>query len=244
MTRAVPEKELTPIFREIKPDYLSILTEPGTMGRCSRLTSSADELANWVGDVAARLKAADATIPTLLGAGAGTWEPEDFVLKVARRAKLDDVDMHLYGLKLNGDDMLARLAARVRQVRKARPNLTVTIGETWLYKHGAAEPQGMLNRDAYFPDNFSFWSPLDEEFCKLLMGVAQKENVAVVATYFSQHFFAYYTFGDADAAKLTPWPGSVFVSWTKDLDAIHHQQLSPTGRAVGATLRDGGQRRP
>ena len=43
------EKELTLIFREIRPDYLSIVTEPGTMGRWCRLTFSADELANSVG---------------------------------------------------------------------------------------------------------------------------------------------------------------------------------------------------
>jgi hypothetical protein len=138
-------------------------------------------LANWVGEIAARLKGTDAKATTLLGAGAGTWEPEEFVLKVARQPKVDYVDMHVYALKLDGDDMLARLATRVRKVREARPNPTVTIGETWLYKHAAAEPQGMLNRDAYFRDNFGFWSPLDEEFFKLLMGVAHRENVAVVA---------------------------------------------------------------
>jgi hypothetical protein len=241
---AMRERELTLIYREIKPDFLSILTEPGTMGRWSRLTFSADELADWVGDIAARLKGTDARTHTLLGAGAGSWESEDFVLQVARQAKLDYVDMHLYALKLNGDDMLARLATRVRKVREARPNLTIAIGETWLYKHGANEPHGMLNRDAYFRDNFGFWSPLDEQFFKLLMGIAQKEYIAVAAPYFSQYFFAYYRFGDAEAVRLPQWPGSVFVSWSQALEAIRRQQVSATGRAVGALLRDGGTRRP
>src|SRR6266568_651057 len=163
------EKELTLIYREIKPDYLSILTEPETMIRWSHLSFSADELADWIGEVTTRLKSTGASPNARLGAGAGTWEAEDFVLKFARQPNLDYVDIHLYALNLNGEDMVARLATRIHKVRETRPKMRVTIGETWLYKHGAEEPKGMLNRDAFFRDNFSFWSPLDEQFCQLLL---------------------------------------------------------------------------
>ena len=231
------EKELALIYREIKPDYLSIVTEPEmTMIRWTHLSFSADELANWVGTVTTHLKSTGASPNTLLGAGAGTWESEEYGLKFAQQTNLDYVDIHLYALKLNAEDQVAKLATLVRKVREARPEMKVTIGETWLYKHGAEEPKGMFSREAFFRDNFSFWSPLDERFLNLVMGMAQKEDIAVVVPYFSQYFFSYYTFGDAESSKLPPWPGSVPVSWNKALDSIRNHQLSSTGRAMSAML--------
>jgi len=234
------EKEVTLIYREIKPDFLSLVTEPGTMIRWSHLSLSADELANWIGEVTTHLKSTGASPNTLLGAGAGTWESDDFVLKFAQQTNLDYVDIHLYALKLNAEDNVAKLATLVRKVREARPNTRVTIGETWLYKHGAEEP-GMFSREAFFRDNFSFWSLLDEQFLNLLMGIAQKENISVVAPFFSQYLFTYYTFEDAESSMLPPWPGSIPVSWNKALESIRSHQLSSTGKAMSAMLEDGGK---
>lgn len=236
------EKELTLIYSEIKPDYLSIITEPETMIRWSHLSFSADELASWIGEVTTRLKKSGASPNTELGAGAGTWESEDFILKFAQQTGLDYIDVHLYALKLNGEDMLARLSTRIHKIREARPKMKVTIGETWLYKHGADEPKGMALRDAFFRDNFSFWSPLDQQFLSLLLSVAAKENVSVVAPYFSQYFFTYYTFGDAESAKLPPWPASVPLSWNRAMEQVHNHQLSTTGKAMSAMLHDCGKR--
>ena len=235
------EKEVTLIYREIKPDYLSLVTEPETVIiHLLHLSFSADELAAWVGEVTTRLKSSGASPNTLLGAGAVTSESEDFVLKFAQQTNLDYVDIHLYALKIKNEDQVAKLATLIRKVREARPNLKVTIGETWLLKLAAEEPKA-LYKEALFRDNFSFWSPLDERFVNLLMGIAQKENISVVAPYFSQYLFAYYTFGDAESGKLPPWPGSVPVSWNKALESIRSHRLSPTGKAMSAMLDDGGK---
>jgi hypothetical protein len=222
------------IYREIQPDFLSLITEPATMGRWSHLTFSAAELADWVGEIATELKTAGS--PTHVGAGAPSWEPEEFVLRLARQPSLDYVDIHLYALNLDGVDQLAQFSILVRKIREVRPAMPITIGETWLYKHGASEPKGMLNRDAYFRDNFSFWSALDVRFLSLVMGLAQKENVGVIAPYFSEHFFTYYTFGDEESGKLPPWPASVAVAWQKALVPIREHRLSVTGKAVSAML--------
>jgi hypothetical protein len=230
------EKEVSLIYREIKPDYLSLVTEPETLLRWTHLSFSADDWATWIREVTMHLKNTKAGPNTLLGAGAGTWESDEFVLKFAQQTNLDYVDFHLYALKLNAEDQVAKLATLVRKVREARPNMRVTIGEAWLYKHGAEEPKGMLNREAFSRDNFSFWAPLDEQFLKLLLGMAQKEKIAAVVPYFSQYFFTYYTFGDAESSQLPPWPDSVPVSWNKALESIRNHQLSSTGKAMRAIL--------
>ena len=235
------EQEDTLIYREVKPDYLSLLTEPYiVIVHFLHLSFSADELAAWVGRVATNLKASGASPDTLLGAGALTYEPEDFILKFAQQSNLDYVDIHLYPLNFNGQDQVVKLAALVRTVRKARPNMKVTIGETWLWKHGAEEPKAIY-KEAFFRDNFSFWSPLDDKFLDLVMGIAQKENISVVAPYFSQYFFTYYSFGDAESSKLPPWPNSVPVSWNKALGPIRNHQFSPTGKAMSEMLDTGGK---
>jgi len=236
------ENEVTVIYSQIKPDYLSLLTEPETtMIRWSHLTFTADEMADWVARVAMHLKSSGASPQTLLGTGAGTWESEDFVLKFAQQKDLDYLDLHLYALRLNGSDQVAKFAALIRKVRESRPDMRVTIGETWLYKHGGEEPNGMWNKDAYFRDNFSFWSPLDEQFLRLLLGIARKENISVIAPYFSQYFFSYYTFGDVESSKLPQWPGSVPASWDKALESIRDHRLSSTGKAMSGLLDNNGR---
>ncbi|MGB8370444.1 MAG: RNA polymerase sigma factor [Limisphaerales bacterium] len=243
----IMEQEDALIYREIKPDYLTLINEPETaINRMLHLTFSADELADWVGEVTTHLKSTGASPNTLLGAGAVTWEPEEFVLKFAKQTNLDYVDIHMYsiGLKLQGKDQVAKLATLVRKIREARPNMRITIGETWLLKLGAGDmgPKVTTYQEIFQRNNFSFWSPLDEQFLALLMGIAQKENISVVAPFFSQYFFTYYAFGDAESGKLPPGVGSsLSVTWNKALESIHSHQLSSTGKALGAMLDEDGK---
>ena len=239
----IMEQESLLIYREIKPDYLTLIDEPeSAIIQVLHLSFSADELANWVGEVTTHLKSTGASPNTLLGAGAVTWETEDFVLKFARQTNLDYVDIHLYAVKLKGEDQVAKLATLVRKIREARPNIRITIGEAWLLKVGAGGPKVTKYQEIFFRNNFSFWSPLDEQFLALLMGIAQKENISVVVPFFSQHFFTYYTFGDAESDRLPPGVGSsISVTWKKALKSIRNHQLSPTGKAMSAMLDDGGK---
>lgn len=234
----IMEQEDALIYREIKPDYLTLVNEPeAAIIQALHLSFSADELANWVGEVTTHLKSTGASPNTLLGAGAVTWEPEEFVLKFAKQTNLDYVDIHMYSLKLKGEDQVAKLATLVRKIREARPNMRITIGETWLLKLGAGGPKVTTYQEIFLRNNFSFWSPPDEQFLTLLMGIAQKENISVVAPFFSQYFFTYYTFGDAESGKLPPGVGSsISVTWNKALESIRSHQLSSTGKAMGAML--------
>jgi hypothetical protein len=230
------EQEVTPIYREIKPDYLSILTEPEVaIHQGLHLTFSTNELANWVGEVSTRLKASGSSPATLLGAGGVTVEPQDFFLQIAKQPSLDYLDMHLYIVKMKGEDQITKLTALIHKVREARPDMKVTLGEAWLFKQTKEGPKATLP-EIFSRDNFSFWSPLDVEFLKLLIGMAQKEKIPVVVPYFSQYLFTYYNFGDSESANLPQWPACVRVSWNRAVKSIHNHQLSPTGQAMRAML--------
>src|SRR5437016_7708914 len=172
------EQEATLIYREIEPDYLTLVNEPVWFLRETlHLSFSSDELAGWIGELSARLKSSGASPNTLLGAGAELWEPETYVLKFAKQANLDYVDIHMYALKVKGEGSIAKLATLVHKVREARPNMRITIGETWLMKDGGGAPKVTGYQDIFARNDFSFWSPLDGQFLDLLMGFAQKENI-------------------------------------------------------------------
>jgi hypothetical protein len=232
------QQELVQIDREIKPDYLSLLTEPqSTINDQLHFTFEPDELTAWVGQTAKLLRSGGASPATLLGAGATTIEPDDFIMKFAQQPDLDYINFHLYVVKYKGEDQIAKVAAMIHRIREVRPAMKFTIGETWLCKVGKEGPAGTI-QEAFFRDNFSFWAPLDEQFMAVLMGMAQKEEIAVIAPYFSQHFFAYYTFGSPEAGALPPWPKCVGVSWNKAIEAIHRHELTPTGQAVADLLKN------
>lgn len=231
------EKELTIIYRTIKPDFLSIITEPETMMRWTHLSFSAEELADWVGQVSTHLKSLGVSSNTLLGAGAGTWEPENFVIKLAQQKILDYIDIHVYALNSSVKETILHLDSLIHNVRKIEPAKKITIGETWLYKHGIKEPVTFtMYKETFYRDNFSFWSPLDQEFMGLIMGIAQKDDISVVVPYFSQYFFTYFTFGDKDSENLPPWPGSVLTSWNEAIKSIHNHHLTSTGKAMSLML--------
>jgi hypothetical protein len=145
----------------------------------------------------------------------------------------------MYALNSTVKDNALRFDSLVQKIKKIRPGINITIGETWLYKRSETEPVTLaMYKETFFRDNFSFWSPLDQKFLKLIMGIAQKENISVVVPYFSQYFFAYYTFGEIEANKLPQWPICVPISWNKAIDSIHNKQFSETGKALSALIQN------
>jgi len=230
------------IYREIKPDYLTLIDEPqdGIM-KVLHLSYTCDELTQWVGEVTTHLKSTGASPHTLLGAGALTWEPEEYALNLARQKNLDYVDFHVFLFKMKGEDQVARLASLMEKIRAERPKMRVTIGETWLLKAGAGAPRPKTPQELFSRSNYSFWSPLDVQFLTDLMGIAQKENISVIAPSASQYFFIYYTFGDAEFDKLPQGIGSCFsANWDKAIESIRSHRLSSTGKAMSAMLNDNG----
>ncbi len=230
------DNENTLIYREIKPDYLTLIDEPRDgMMQPLHLSFSADELASWIGTVTTRLKRSGDSPKTLLGAGALTWEPEEFVLQFARQKDLDYVDFHFFSLKIRGEGQAPRLESLVRKIRAARPEIQITIGEAWLMKTGARAPKAQTTSEMLVRNNFSFWRPLDEQFLAVLMGIAQKENISVVVPFFSQQFFTYYTI--EEASRLPQGIGSnMSAVWDKALESIRSRRLSSTGRALSTML--------
>lgn len=228
------QREIAFIYKGIKPDYLTIVSEPQTINRWTQLTLSPEEISSWLDTLCTALKRTGVSPNTLLGAGAGTWENDEYLVKFAGCKDLDYIDFHFYPLMMNGKNSLATMSLQIEELREVRPDMMVNIGETWLYKHGSQDPGGMYDKEAYKSNNYSFWAPLDQTFLKLLMAVAKKEKISVVAPYFSQYLFTSYDFGSDDANKLPAFPGCMMVSWVRAVKSIQLKQLTP----IGTTLKE------
>lgn len=184
--------EAARIVKEIRPDYLSLVGEPGTHGTSVGLKLSERE---WVGYVALVVNQLRKDLPehrTLLGAGAGTWESPLYFEGYARIKGLDYVDLHIYPLSNGIQDYLQRAVDWSRRVRQIAPSKRVVIGEAWLYKAGSQELQKIAaNKTIFSRDVYQFWEPLDVKFMMALNAMAHSERMDFWAPFWTRYFFAY-----------------------------------------------------
>ena len=112
------------IVKEVRPDYLVILSEPDTNARNTGLDLSVQNFAATVSYVARGLR------PTkvLLGAGAGTWSDLEYFEVLVDIPELDFVDIHIYPIQ--GDlvvDRVLKVASMARANSDCSSSFILTI---------------------------------------------------------------------------------------------------------------------
>jgi hypothetical protein len=220
--------EIELILSRIKPDYLSVVSEPETLDRFLGFSIPADEYAQWLGALADDVAGSGVKGSARLGAGAGAWESGLYVPAFAKVKGLDYIDIHFYPLALGGENMFARFLDLADKVRAEDPSKEIVVSEAWLYKHGAAEPKGVFNTEAYGRDAYDFWAPLDARFLRLMASAGRKKGVSVIAPYFPQFFF---TSGKYGPAAQPAWPAVMTAEWQSAIEAARSGQVSATGAA-------------
>ncbi len=222
-------KEIELILSRIKPDYLSIVTEPVTFDRFLGFSISAVEYSQWLAGLAGSVEKG----ATKIGAGAGAWEPEVYVSSFAKVKGLDYIDIHFYPLALGPSDIFTKFLELADRVKAEDPSKELVVSETWLYKHGADEPKGVFNTEDYGRNTYNFWAPLDARFLELMNTAGRKKGIALIAPYFPQYFFAYQKF---DPAVIPVWPACVADEWQRAVAAAKGHAVSPAGTAFGIML--------
>ena len=197
--------EAAHIVDALKPDYLSLVGEPGTHNGATGLDLS---VAQWVSYVQAVVERLPRDVPnhrTLLGAGAGTWESARYFEGYARIRALDYVDLHIYPLSNGFRDYLQTASIWTRRVRSVDPSKRVIIGETWLYKAGSRELAGTaVNKTIFARDAFGFWEPLDVKFLHVIDALASFEGIELYAPFWTRYFFAYLDVSSPELAGKRP----------------------------------------
>ncbi len=229
------QSELLLIAREVKPDYLNLTNEPVTQ---QWLTGFRILPARWNSFVADTLQRIDRSGGVLVGAGIGTWEPEEYIEGLFGMPGLDYIDLHIYPLN-KGALYIERALQYARRAKAAEKRLTVS--ESWLWKAmpnelGATEALGdekIMNRDAY-----SFWEPLDMWFIRNMVALADAAGMDFVSFFWTRSFFAYLEY--SAATKNLPTAEINRMLNQGGLRNVLSGTLSPLGRDFAELLRQRG----
>ncbi|MBI5577761.1 MAG: hypothetical protein HY895_01295 [Deltaproteobacteria bacterium] len=183
------------VIADLRPDYLTVLSEPDTQARNTGLAFSASQFAATVKSAVRGLDPGS----TWIGAGAGTWLALDYFKALADIPELNYLDLHIYPIQLGfaSDRVLkATEAARARGKR-------VAIGEAWLYKISRRE-FGQINPvQAFARDAYSFWQPLDERFVATVVNLAHTIEAEFCSFFGMDLLYAYVDY-TPETSRLAP----------------------------------------
>ncbi len=202
------------VIDRLKPDYLTILSEPTTEATLVGIPSmkTPDGAARYVHDV---LSGIGSRRSTKVGAGAAPWLPSTYVEAILRE-QIDYLTVHIYPVSASiaativQDTNLARAAGK-----------PVMADEVGLYKTLTADSTAATAEQVYRLDNFAFFEPLDVRFLTITAQWAKKAGALYVSPFWAGQFFAY-------------------LDWTPQLDSVDYPTLVRTAnRAVSQAFAGG-----
>lgn len=185
------------IVSEIRPDYLTIVTEPLTEQEVTGYEIGPEDYSAFFHRALSGLDRNG----VLIGAGAGSWERINLIKAFIEDPRLDYFDIHLYPVH----DRYLERAGEIADLAAANGKRLV-IGEAWLYKTLGKERQRRLAvtwAPIFSRDAFGFWQPMDIRFMKLVDEFARKHAAEYVSFFWSKYFFAYLDY-DRRTARLSP----------------------------------------
>ncbi len=217
------------VYTELRPDYLTVESEPGTVTRNTGVVFTPEQFAAHVQHVTQDLTGGS----TRLGAGAGTWDSLEYFRALAGVPALHYLDLHIY--PITGGLVTERVPRIIEIARAAGKGLT--IGESWLYKTGAAELGGTPGSEAavFARDAFGFWAPLDQRFIAALATLGRGHGFEFVSYFWMTYLFAYVPYEER-TAELSP-PELTRVANQLAYRAMLEGRRSPTGDVLRALLR-------
>jgi hypothetical protein len=210
------------VIADLQPDFLTVLTEPDTLARDTGLSFSPAEFARAAAQIVRELPHPGVR----LGAGAGAWSSSEYVKALAALPELDYLDLHIFPVQHGlAADRLAKAADIARSKGKR-----VSIGQAWLYKGAARELRTISPVEALGRDALEFWQPLDQNFIRLVVELAQRVDAEFCSFVGMKYLFAYLPL-TMDTARMTA-PELMQASDRAAADTIRAGRLSATGEVL------------
>jgi hypothetical protein len=209
------------VLKQLKPDYLGLITEPDTLVRLTGLQAFGTPRAE-ADLINTALEGADRG-RTQICAGAGSWNGIDFARALASRTTLDALCIHIYPIQGAALDNAAEMAAIAHAAGKK-----AWIDEAWLYKTVApAGGDHVAASGAIFGnDVYSYWEPLDAQFLEVVNALARRNHVSLLSFFWSRQFFAYLQAGEGGDS----WQGRSRAENRAAAVAMQAGNLSRTGQ--------------
>jgi len=178
------------VIRELRPDFLTIDSEPLTQQRNTGVNLSVKHYTEVIQFVLQDLDRG----PVRLGAGAGTWDDLSYFKNLAEQTSLDYLDLHIYPLQR---DFLIDRTQRIAELAKAH-HKALSVGETWLYKAAEREFAGLqaVQPQIFARDVFDFWIPLDQRFLELMVKFSHHFRMKFCSFFWMRYLYGYVEYGE------------------------------------------------
>lgn len=170
------------ILADLRPDYLTVLSEPDAVARSTGLPFPPAEFAASVRHVVQGLDAG----AVKLGAGAGTWTALDYLKALGAIPELHYLDLHIHPVRYGFASDRVIQAADVARARGKK----ISIGAAWLQKESSREFGRLGRAETLAREVFSFWQPLDRRFVETVVGIAHTLDAEFCAFSRPQYFFS------------------------------------------------------
>ena len=171
------------IIEDLRPDYLTIFTEPTTQSINTGLDFSVSNFTDSIHHVVDGLPPKGVR----LGAGAGTWEQFEYFTALTKIPQLDYIDMHIYPIQ--GDLVLDSVVKIARHAKRYQKD--VSIGETWLYKVSKKGFRTTSWETAFARDVYSFWQPLDSSFIEVMVNLSHQVGAEFCSFFWMKYLYGY-----------------------------------------------------
>lgn len=195
---AEKKQQLQTIIQEIKPDFVTVDTEPGTAAHNTGLTQLTQPAV--YGQAVSEMVSGVSHPGIQIGAGIGSWDNIQY-LSYLTKLPLDYIDLHVYPLSSRYQNFLQQTVSMSKLIEASGKK--VVLDETWLYKTSASEIGGgagaAANTDIFKRDAYSFWAPLDQKFLGLMAQMANRLRFEFISPFWDKYFFAYLPYNQETA---------------------------------------------
>jgi hypothetical protein len=195
---------ITTIARDVRPDWLSIGSEPDTEQQITgKPVGTPAAYKAFIDYVLGQLAAAGlGSIP--IGAGAGTWDPQAaaYVQSFSSSPALAYIDLHVYPVNLNFMAATLSLTDLAQAAGKK-----VAMSEAWLLKARDSElstSSNAVDPGIFARDPFRFWSRLDRKFLSVGARYAHARHLEFISAFWSKYLYAYLDHDQVKAMQPAP----------------------------------------
>jgi len=226
------EDQLLLVASQVQPDYLTLANEPVADEGLTKLKITPAAWSSFISSTAGRV---DRSHGILVGAGTGTWENPAYMNSIINTAGLDYIDLHIY--PMGTDNVYLDRVLSYSQTAHSNGK-RVTVSECWLYKalpeelgSGLGNAEMIMDRDYY-----SFWSPQDAQFIRLMVNLADTADMDFVSFFWSRYFFDYLDY-QATQRNLTTLELNRLATQAS-ISSMRKGNLSPLGQDLQKLLGD------
>ena len=226
------EDQLILVAGQVQPDYLTLANEPVTDEGLTDLKITPEAWSSFINSTVSRI---DRSYGILVGAGTGTWENPAYMNSIINMPGLDYIDLHVY--PMGTDNVFLERALSYSQTSH-RNGKRVTVSECWLYKalpeelgSGLGSAETIMDRDYY-----SFWSPLDAQFARLIVSLSATADLDFVSFFWSRYFFNYLDYQATPHNLRTAELNRLATQ--ASMNSLQKANLSTLGRCLQKLLSD------